>query len=60
MIAMNECIMYIKCVLIQMIYTCKSLFQKYMLHKSNHSVFQGYCTDSSTLKELMVISVVKY
>ena len=59
MTAMNEYIMYIKCVFIQMIYTCNSLFHKYRLQKSNHSVFPGYCTHSPTLKELMVISVVK-
>ena len=59
MIAVNEYIMYIKCVLIQMISTRNSLFHKYRLQKSNHSVFPGYCTHSSTLKELMAISVVK-
>ena len=51
MIAVNEYIIYIKCALIQMISTRNSLFHKYRLQKSNHSVFTGYCTHSSTLKE---------
>ena len=58
-IAVNEYIIYIKCLLIQMISTCNSLFHKYRLQKSNHIVFTGYCTHSSTLKEFMVISVVE-
>ena len=56
MIAVNEYIIYIKCVLIQMISTRNSLFHKYRLQKSNHIVFTGYCTHSSTLKELIVFS----